>query len=366
MGNITKKEAKDTKEDLLEQENRIFRKKKENVKKNMEELEYAIKYYDIKGVYDALQKFDRKTINTERRHKENILFYVTSEWTSEKILHMLIKAGANVNHENVLGETPLFSAIKGNFTKTEIVKILLDNGADVKHVNTYKESALKVLLKIHYRDSTHRDIINLLVCKGAVIDDDMLLNCVKSSNFDQAKLFLVGGASAKAKNNLGESCIQAMCLLHMFPPSEKEMVDMFNTLVKAGADINNKNNKGVSTVKYAIRYEANLILELLIKEHDIILTEEDNKVLTPFQEALVSKNDGAIEMLLNSGKEIDPQRGINDLALSDAIHEKDINKIKEILKEKDIKEIDLLSLDRALAIDRSDGFSKMENFVNLL
>lgn len=70
-------------------------------------------------------------INTETSLGDNALFFSDAETTS-----YLIKQGINLNHENRQGETAIFHSEK------YALKMLLNAGLNVNHLNNYKQNAL--------------------------------------------------------------------------------------------------------------------------------------------------------------------------------------------------------------------------------
>ena len=82
----------------------------------------------------------------------------------------LIAAGANINHADVHGNTPLIEACIGGFT--EAVRCLLGpgngpNGCDLDHVDATGDSAIHTALK-----RGHVAIVKMLCDKGASLDQE--------------------------------------------------------------------------------------------------------------------------------------------------------------------------------------------------
>lgn len=80
------------------------------------------------------------------------------------------KIDLNVNEEIYRGSTPLMEACAGK-THIEIVKLLLDNGANVNHQDMYGNTPMIVA---HIRG--HKDIVSLLLTYGApkIFDPNIL------------------------------------------------------------------------------------------------------------------------------------------------------------------------------------------------
>lgn len=61
---------------------------------------------------------------------------------STRIIELLIQKGANINHRNLVGDTPLIYGAKHGTFKT--IKILLKNGADPTTRNNLGKTALDI------------------------------------------------------------------------------------------------------------------------------------------------------------------------------------------------------------------------------
>ena len=74
-------------------------------------------------------------------HKETALFYAVDHPDGASMVQMLIAHGADINHRDKIGETPIVAAVR-YAVDPQVIKILLDNGAVVRGVMTagyYKE-----------------------------------------------------------------------------------------------------------------------------------------------------------------------------------------------------------------------------------
>eukprot|EP01133_Synstelium_polycarpum_P005691 gene5691-6575_t len=80
----------------------------------------------------------------------------------QKIAQIFIEKGADVNHQNNNGETPLHKAIFNNSVRLLMVYVLLKNNANINLVNSAGESAL------HYAVHLGRvDVLKTLITAGA-------------------------------------------------------------------------------------------------------------------------------------------------------------------------------------------------------
>lgn len=108
----------------------------------------------IKTYEENQASLNRKLVNT------------CSKISSLQAIRDLIKKGANVNHKNVLGDTPLIEASKKLFSSA--IKLLLENGADPNIVNDMNETGLIIISQfgsyiIQKNLNIIQDIIDLFI-----------------------------------------------------------------------------------------------------------------------------------------------------------------------------------------------------------
>jgi len=89
-------------------------------------------------------------INTQTSLGDNALFFSDSETTS-----YLIEKGIDINHTNKQGETAIFHSEK------EALKVLLNAGLDVNHTNNYKQNALFFVNDLESIDTLVKSGINI-------------------------------------------------------------------------------------------------------------------------------------------------------------------------------------------------------------
>lgn len=85
---------------------------------------------------------------------------------------LLIENGADVNEQNVFGNTALMSAVRNN--QKEIVQQLLEAGADANIINAGQDTVLKIAIRNGYFD-----ISNLLIKNGVIINEAELEKNIK-------------------------------------------------------------------------------------------------------------------------------------------------------------------------------------------
>lgn len=106
----------------------------------------------------TVEKEERKVFQDKQRDTlGDDLVSACKEGDLEKI-KTLIEKGADINYENVFGETPLFKAIQYRRPITEI-ETLLKYGANVNFENKYEETPISLASKKY---PNNQEIINLL------------------------------------------------------------------------------------------------------------------------------------------------------------------------------------------------------------
>ena len=94
-----------------------------------------IKNDDMENVKEIVEK-NPEIINEVDEYSISPLMYSVSTYHNPNIemVKYLLEKGANVNHKNNAGVTPIHYAM-GNKTDNNIIKLLLDYGADVYAIN---------------------------------------------------------------------------------------------------------------------------------------------------------------------------------------------------------------------------------------
>lgn len=88
------------------------------------------------------------------------------------ICRILLDAGANPNHQDINGNTPLIAAVNANLDmkfkiNIEIIKLLLKSDAKINLTNNEKETPLKAACQ-----SERPEIVSFLKDQGALLEND--------------------------------------------------------------------------------------------------------------------------------------------------------------------------------------------------
>jgi ankyrin repeat protein len=157
----------------------------------------------------------------------------------------LVRSRADVNAADLDGTSALHWAIvRDNLTA---VDALLKAGADVKKANRYGVTPLAVACT-----NGNAEIIKRLLDAGAdpntitVDGETVLMEASRTGKPEAVKLLLAHGAKANAQEELrGQTAL-------MWAAAENN-VDVVNTLVEAGADINARSRGGFTPLLFAVR-----------------------------------------------------------------------------------------------------------------
>jgi ankyrin repeat protein len=87
------------------------------------------------------------TVNCREKRNWTALHFAAQEYDF-KIAELLLSSGAEVDAEDDNGNTPLFRSLFGSKGKGEVIKLLLQNGANREHKNKSGISPLELALQV--------------------------------------------------------------------------------------------------------------------------------------------------------------------------------------------------------------------------
>jgi ankyrin repeat protein len=213
---------------------------------------------------------DRKGDKTaeERTSDLKALCYAAGLGKTDQVV-ALIKRGVPIN-SNELGKTPLILAIQGG--RIETVKVLLENGAD-----------------LHYPDAQNRYPIYFAYSNVEV------LKYVLSKGGDKEVNWYTGATTKNPKGN-------GMHLLGLVCGSRAPLPEMIPILVQAGADPNKRFMKVTPLIAAIERGDPKVadVVKTLI-EHKADVNMKDDAGVTPLQWAKMKDQGEVIELLRKAG-----------------------------------------------------------------
>jgi ankyrin repeat protein len=187
---------------------------------------------------------------------QNSALHYACQYNRRSLVQYLIDQGVSVNGRNQFNGTPLFDAVFDNHFIC--ATILLENGAEVNINDVDGETPLSLAISHENGESAH-----LLIDYGANV------NSVDIGQ--QTPLF---SASASTPSNIDllltyEANINAIDLdgnTALFKAIKDEFTDNAIHLIRRGANINHKNNIGLTPLVYAVRNKDVACVEMLLNQ----------------------------------------------------------------------------------------------------
>lgn len=136
------------------------------------------------------------------------------------------------------------------------------------------------------------------------ISDDFLAVCTEDIiNMKKLRKYLKKGADVNVKNDFGVTPLHYAC--------EEGHIDVVDFLIAHGADVNSTDDNDVSVLAYAVmggHFETvKLVLEHPNLGHEIINKQDDNDGYTPLLYAIEDKEEKIINLLLNYKPDVNIQ-----------------------------------------------------------
>ncbi len=217
------------------------------------------------------------------------------KWNSLAMVKLLIESSANVNVKDIKGNSVLMLAVKNNNLKT--VELLIDAGANVNDTN---KSGLSVLMTAAQLSSP--DIVKLLIKNKADVNfkahnETILHNVIRRDAFSDTPLIIdmlvENGADIEARKYGGETPLMSACF--------EGNIGVAEHLIKKGARIDSRDDKGVTVLGYALRF---IETAKLIVEHGADVNAKNNIGRTALMSATTSGKEEIVKLLLDNGADV--------------------------------------------------------------
>lgn len=232
----------------------------------------------------------------------------------------LINSGYDINRE-VNGHTALTIAV--NLHNNKIVKMLIDAGANV---NTKSTDGLTILMFAII--TKNNGATNILINAGIDINAQdidgltALMTAIKLKNNRVVSLLINSWADLNIKDKNGYTALMHAIIC------ENNIASTI--LINAKADLNIKCNKGETVLILAISFKNNNVVKMLI-EYEIEINAQTNNNYTALMHAITSENDDGIEILINGGADVNMKCNAGCTVLMMAIVFKNNKIIKRLL-----------------------------------
>ncbi|XP_078671071.1 uncharacterized protein LOC144911136 [Branchiostoma floridae x Branchiostoma belcheri] len=236
---------------------------------SMEELEEEVAEIveEAMDVFVLSDETEKGKLEGELRDAWGDALLRITAWTGdEDKVKTLLQAGVQVNTENSQGETPLWDAVKGGHSN--IVALLLQEGADPDMLDKTGFPPL------HYASCLgHTEVCRLLVQHT---DEDYMYEgeqsplwiAIENADSQLLRILIDKGFDVHKSDSYIPLCLSAKKLMQVEEGSDRrawdEHVEVFETLVKAGADVNATDELGQTSLASACIKDCKKTAKLLL------------------------------------------------------------------------------------------------------
>jgi len=211
------------------------------------------------------------------------------------VIILLANYGARINYSSSSGWTALMLAVKYN-NNPYIVRTLINVGSNINAINKNGDSSLLLALDISSKEKSE-----LLIEAGANVNiqnkDGMTPLMIVSRGFKSSYLIeelIDAGANPDVRDFQGWTPL-------MYATYSNNLMAVRN-LLNAGSKIDLLNNKKQSALMIALKYKASYELIRTLTIHNAELNQRDQDGLTPIFYAVIYDNSqDLIELLIDAG-----------------------------------------------------------------
>ena len=175
-------------------------------------------------MYNVCFEVKKVDVNIEDEKEGNNLLMeaLTSLNSSVTVIEYLIKNGANVNHRNLFGSTPLHFA--GRNRHAESARLLINHGA-----------------RLNVRDNRGQTPVHA-VCTPRINNTTL--------TSDVLRLYLEADNEViNVRDFEGRTALRLLCQEYFHPKNVDELFNLVDYLLEKGADVNVKDNEGQGLLK---------------------------------------------------------------------------------------------------------------------
>ena len=243
-----------------------------------------------------LLKAEPNLLNTTRENGDTPLHFAAYAGQRDIVLYLL-EHNVPVNQTNKGNATALLYAVY--FGHKEIAEILLDKGADCNSADFSGRTSL------HHAASNGRlDIVQLLLKNGAEIDMRAkpyfgmtpLLLAIKNNSNDVATYLIEMGADLNDKDTSGWSSLH--WALH------RECLKLARIIISKGVNIHLTDSDGKTPIRMAVEYGYEDIVDFLYK-HGAVLNEREKPTMrTLLHSAVINGYLNIAAMLITEGADV--------------------------------------------------------------
>lgn len=228
---------------------------------------------------------------------------------------LLIAAGADINAKNQDGETPLMLAAKSQTKKPDVISLLVRAGADTQIKNKNGEMALDLAKKAKNPEFILRLIVNGGATSIAVPGKILPKMKVDPAIWEYAETEKILDA-IKQGADVNDSTMPLYNILD----NRTFDLTIFNALVRAGADVNIRDNRqSKSPMITAMVHRPSIVMHLIAAGADIEAKDVDGN--TPLMVAASLGYIETLKILLDAGANVNAKNKYKETSLSRASRE---------------------------------------------
>ncbi|WP_169314400.1 ankyrin repeat domain-containing protein [Turneriella parva] len=211
------------------------------------------------------------------------------------ITPMLIEIGADVNHRNNRGETPLMAALSSDYGQQKAIEILVRSGANVNAQDNFGQTVLHLAAK-SYEQSIFQKLLefdpdaNLKYKDG----ETPLFALVLYGKAEGVKMLVAKGADVDVRLANGKS------LLEFAIAVKEHRAKTLPHLLPASKNINAPDSKGNSLLMTAAMLNQLDVVKLLV-EHGADMNVKNQYNATPLQIAKMNNYEAIVRYLTSKG-----------------------------------------------------------------
>ncbi|WIF30224.1 ankyrin/F-box protein [Orf virus] len=232
--------------------------------------------------------------------KEFVVNRAFDENVTERVMRVLVAAGANVNAASVVDRTPLHVCLTGMSTHPGTIAALLRFGADVNAVDLCGMSPLAVLVRSR---AATAELVRMLLDAGADAHAvDSRLDSLLHQHFQSARPrpevvreLIRHGCSPRARNRIGNTP------LHEAAKHSSCKHSLVGPLLAAGASVDARNNTGKTPLHLAAASNPRACRRLIALGADVVARSYAG--VTPLAQLVADNNSALVTAALNTQPE---------------------------------------------------------------
>lgn len=199
------------------------------------------------------------TINAVNDRGYTALSYASSN-SDPQLVKLLLDKGANVNHQDSTGATPLIRSVRFRRDKesAEIAQLLIANGASV---NTLDDQGGAALFYAVNNNKNNTKLIHTLILSGSDMEHadvrgrTVLIEAASRGMSDTVRMLIENGVDINRGDNRGNTA-----LMHVVCRGHSIIVSM---LVNSDANISKMNEHGETALSLALKCKRLEVVEIL-------------------------------------------------------------------------------------------------------